>query len=137
MPFSITSFRKLFLSRNDRFQVFASSLLELEGYGYATFLDSNGQKISGVDLSSYISHAYRINAHNNHYYIAGLSFNAESYVLLKMDSIGQVIWKKEYGGSNSDHCFGMDLSNDGFIFLNTYFVEARKKYGSGRFNFKI
>ena len=23
-----------------------------EGYGYATFLDSNGQKISGVDLSS-------------------------------------------------------------------------------------
>ena len=99
-----------------------------EGYGYATFLDSNGQKISGVDLSSYISHAYRINAHNNHYYIAGLSFNAESYVLLKMDSTGQVIWKKEYGGSNSDHCFGMDLSNDGFIFLTGHTLSGTENW---------
>ena len=99
-----------------------------EGYGYATFLDSNGQKISSVDLSSYISHAYRINAHNNHYYIAGLSFNAESYVLLKMDSTGQVIWKKEYGGSNSDHCFGMDLSNDGFIFLTGHTLSGTENW---------
>jgi len=99
-----------------------------EGYGYATFLDSNGQKMSGVDLSSYISHAYRINAHNNHYYIAGLSLNAESYVLLKMDSTGQVIWKKEYGGSNSDHCFGMDLSNDGFIFLTGHTLSGTENW---------
>ena len=99
-----------------------------EGYGYATFLDSNGQKISGVDLSNYISHAYRINAHNNHYYIAGLSFNAESYVLLEMDSTGQVIWNKEYGGSSSDHCFGMDLSNDGFIFLTGHTLSGTENW---------
>mgnify|MGYP001161361072 FL=1 len=99
-----------------------------EGYGYVTFLDSNGQKISGIDLSSYISHAYRISAHNNHYYIAGLSSNAESYVLLKMDSTGQVIWKKEYGGSNSDHCFGMDLSNDGFIFLTGHTLSGTENW---------
>ena len=47
-----------------------------EGNGYATFLDSNGQKLSGIDMSNYISHAYRIKVHNDHYYIAGLSSNA-------------------------------------------------------------
>ena len=36
-----------------------------EGTGYATFLDSNGQKLSGIDLSNYISHAYRIYPQNN------------------------------------------------------------------------
>ena len=99
-----------------------------EGTGHATFLDSNGQKLSGIDLSNYISHAYRIYTHNKHYFIAGLSYNAEAYVLLKLDSTGQVIWKKEYGGSNSDHCFGMDLSSDGFIFLTGHTLSRTKNW---------
>ena len=79
-------------------------------------------------MSNYISHAYRINVHNDHYYIAGLSSNAEAYVLLKMDSTGQVILKKEYGGSNYDHCFGMDLSSDGFIFLTGHTLSGTKNW---------
>ena len=45
-----------------------------------------------------------------------------------MDSIGQVIWNKEYGGSNSDHCFGMDLSNDGFIFLTGHTLSGTENW---------
>ena len=86
-----------------------------EGNGYATFLDSNGQKLSGIDMSNYISHAYRINVHSDHYYIAGLSSNAEAYVLLKWIVLDR-LFEKRIWGANYDHCFGMDLSNDGHIF---------------------
>ena len=35
-----------------------------------------------------------------------------------MDTSLNVIWSKRYGGTQSDHNFGMDIDLDGNIFLN-------------------
>lgn len=39
------------------------------------------------------------------------------YVLLKMDANIQIEWVKQYGGNQSDPCFGMAINSDGFIYL--------------------
>lgn len=88
-----------------------------EGQAYLTFLDAQGNKIRGQSLNQYLSHAYRIESVNNEFIISGLTEEARDYALLKLDSDGQLIWAKTYGGSNSDHCFGMDISTQGNIFL--------------------
>ena len=46
-----------------------------------------------------------------------MSDEANDYVLLKMDTSLNVIWSKKYGGTQSDHNFGMDIDIDGNIFL--------------------
>ncbi len=88
-----------------------------EGEGYITYLDSNGEKLHGINVNNYLSHAYRIRQFNNNFYISGLTEGANDYGLIKTDSAGNVLWSKTYGGSSADHCFGMDLSKDGSIFL--------------------
>lgn len=88
-----------------------------EGSGYITFLDSNGVKSNGIGINNYLAQAYRIKCYNNHYYISGLTENANDYGLIKIDSIGNILWNKTYGGISSDHCFGMDIGPDGMIFL--------------------
>ena len=105
-----------------------SNTFYTEGNGCATFLDSNGQKITLLNLNNYISHAYRIYLHDNKYFISGLSSDAQNYVLIKIDSTGNIDWKKEYGGSNADHCFGMDLSDDGFIYLTGHTLSGTENW---------
>ena len=65
----------------------------------------------------YLAQAYRIEVYNNYFFVSGLSDEANDYVLLKMDTSLNVIWSKRYGGTQSDHNFGMDIDLDGNIFL--------------------
>jgi len=88
-----------------------------EGEGYLTVLDSNGSKIKGLNLNNHIAHAYRIRKIENNLFISGLTKNASDYGLLKTNLEGNIIWSKRYGGASEDHCFGMDVSDDGSIFL--------------------
>ena len=88
-----------------------------EGEGYITLLTSAGDKISGENISSQLSHAYRIQSYNNEFFLSGLTDGACSYGLMKLDSMGNAVWTKTFGGDNSDHCFGMDIGSDGSIFL--------------------
>jgi len=99
-----------------------------EGEGYISFLDNNGFLINGVNINNQLSHAYRIKNYNNEYIISGLTEGASDYGLIKIDSIGNIIWSKEFGGSNSDHCFGMDLSNDGSIFLTGHTLSGTENW---------
>lgn len=88
-----------------------------EGSGYITFLDTVGTKTLGIGLDNYLAQAYRIVDYNNDYYISGLTENANDYGLIKLDSQGNILWHSTYGGIASDHCFGMDIGEDGSIFL--------------------
>lgn len=88
-----------------------------EGEGYITFLDSNGVKEKGINLNAYLAHAYRIKSKNNSLYISGLTEGAKDYGIIKTDRNGNILWRKKYGGSSEDHCFGMDIGIDGSIFL--------------------
>ena len=88
-----------------------------EGQGYIMFLDENANEISSMNLNSYISQAYRIKYVNNELIISGLSEEAFDFKLIKMSLEGDVLWHQSYGGNNYDHCFGMDIGNDGSIFL--------------------
>ncbi len=88
-----------------------------EGQGFIMFLDLNGNEISSMNLNEYISQAYRINYINNELIISGLTEEALDFKVIKMTLDGQVVWHQSYGGNNYDHCFGMDVSNDGNIFL--------------------
>tara|TARA_X000001036_G_scaffold75983_1_gene67511 strand:+ start:461 stop:1795 length:1335 start_codon:yes stop_codon:yes gene_type:complete len=88
-----------------------------EGQGFIMFLDFNGNEISSMNLNEYISQAYRINYINNELIISGLTEEALDFKVIKMTLDGQVVWHQSYGGNNYDHCFGMDVSNDGNIFL--------------------
>ena len=88
-----------------------------EGRGHITFLDTSGIKTLGIDLDNYLAQAYRIIDYNNDYYVSGLTENANDYGLIKLDSLGNILWHRTYGGGASDHCFGMAAGEDGSIFL--------------------
>ena len=88
-----------------------------EGQGFIMFTDEEGNEISSLNLNQYISQAYRIKYINNSLIISGLSEEAFDFKVIKMNLDGEVIWHQEYGGSNYDHCFGMDVSSQGDIFL--------------------
>ena len=88
-----------------------------EGEGFAMFLDENGIEISSQNLSQLIDQAYRVQTFNNELIISGLSEGASDYKVIKMSLDGNVIWHYSYGGVEEDHCFGMDLNDDGEIFL--------------------
>ncbi|MDG1517600.1 MAG: hypothetical protein P8Q42_06190 [Flavobacteriales bacterium] len=98
------------------------------GEGYISFLDSNGIKKDGKNINQYVSQAYRIETFNNELYISGLTENANDYGLVKMDSIGNIIWNKKYGGSSADHCFGMDLGVDGSVFLTGHTLSGTENW---------
>ena len=88
-----------------------------EGQGYMMFLDYDGNEISSLNINQYISQAYRIKYINNHLIISGLTEEALDFKAIKMTLDGTVVWDNEYGGNSYDHCFGMDVSQDGSIFL--------------------
>tara|TARA_A100001011_G_scaffold43041_1_gene40532 strand:- start:484 stop:1992 length:1509 start_codon:yes stop_codon:yes gene_type:complete len=88
-----------------------------EGEGFAMFLDENGIELSSQNLSQFIDQAYRVQTINNELIISGLSEGASDYKVMKMSLDGNVIWHYSYGGTEEDHCFGMDVNDEGHIFL--------------------
>ena len=89
-----------------------------EGEGYISFLDFNGNKLSGKSFDSQMSHAYRIFKVENNLIISGLTAGAEDYALMKTNLNGEKDWVKTYGGDKKDHCFAMDISKDNSIYLS-------------------
>ena len=85
--------------------------------GYITFLDAEGNRTIGQSVNSYMSHAYRIKPIGSDYIISGTTEDALQYAVIKINSSGGLLWYKTFGGSNQDHCFGMDVATDGSIFL--------------------
>ena len=88
-----------------------------EGDGFISFLDNEGNEITSFSIGDYISQAYRIKLFNNELYISGLTDEALNYKMIKMSIEGEVMWHYEYGGNGGDHCFGMDMNEQGEIFL--------------------
>lgn len=88
-----------------------------EGQGLIAFLDTNGQVVNAIDISSDISQAYRVALWGNDIFVAGLSEEALQFTLLKLDSTGSVLWSQEYGGADSEHNFGFDQNAAGEMCL--------------------
>ena len=88
-----------------------------EGEGFVSFLDNEANEITSFSIGNYISQAYRIKLFDNELYISGLTEEALNYKMIKMSLEGDIIWHYEYGGSGSDHCFAMDMNEQGEIFL--------------------
>ena len=64
-----------------------------------------------------MAHAYRSKAYNSEYIISGLTEGAEDYALININGDGTLNWHAKYGGTSSDHNFGMDIDASGSIFL--------------------
>ena len=60
--------------------------------------------------------------------ISGLKEGATDYALIKINSEGDLIWSKAFGGSNSDHCFGMDISSDGGVFVTGHTLSGTENW---------
>ena len=88
-----------------------------EGNGVLLIMDEFLNLTNTIDINNYMSHAYRIHKINNALYISGLTEGASDYSLMKTDFFGNILWNKTYGGNADDHCFGMDVSANGSIFL--------------------
>ena len=87
------------------------------GQGYLTFLDDQGNRLRGVSVDDHLSQAYRVKAFGADYIVAGGTEDALQYGVIRVDGDGLVRWSRNHGGSEEDHCFGMDLGVDGSIFL--------------------
>ena len=81
------------------------------------FFDDNGNIQSSQGLNEYMAQGYRVQYTNESILISGLSEDASDFILVKMDLEGNVIWEQSYGGNSDDHCFGMDVNDNGEIFL--------------------
>ncbi len=88
-----------------------------EGRGFMMFLDNEGNQLNSINLNNFISQAYRIQYIDDSLIISGLTEEALDFKVIKMSLEGEVIWHQSYGGDSFDHCFGMDIGNDGSIFL--------------------
>jgi len=101
-----------------------------EGTGYITFIDSEGNKTSGKNLDTKMSHGYRVYRINDNLIISGLTPGAEDYALMKTNLSGDQVWVKTYGGDNMDHCFAMDISNDNSIYLSGHTLSGVQNWDS-------
>ncbi|MAJ43134.1 MAG: hypothetical protein CMF96_00130 [Candidatus Marinimicrobia bacterium] len=99
-----------------------------EGQGLVTFLNYDGTQINSININNYISQAYRIFNINNELIISGLTEEAFDYKLIKMSLDGEIIWHYEYGGNNYDHCFGMDINDNGDIFLTGHTLSGTENW---------
>ena len=81
------------------------------------FLDNNGNELFSRNLSEYIDQSYRVEYVDNELVISGLSEGASDFKVIKMSLDGTIIWHYSYGGENEEHCFGMDVNDNGDIFL--------------------
>lgn len=50
-------------------------------------------------------------------YTSSFGPGGESYYLVRTDDAGNEVWSKTYGGTDSEHVFAMDLTNDGGFVL--------------------
>ena len=87
------------------------------GRGQITFLDSAGEILAGRSVDAHLSQAYRVQPAGDDFIIAGGTDDALEYGVIKVDAQGKTLWSRTFGGSEEDHCFGMDLGADGSIFL--------------------
>ena len=87
------------------------------GQGNLVFFDDNGNIQSSQGLNEYMAQGYRVQYADESIFISGLSEDASDFILVKMDLEGNVIWEQSYGGNSDDHCFGMDVNDNGEIFL--------------------
>ena len=99
-----------------------------DGKGHISILDSDGNKINGIDLQNHMAQAYRIKKLDNDFVISGLKEGATDYALIKINSEGDLIWSKAFGGSNSDHCFGIDISSDGGVFVTGHTLSGTENW---------
>ena len=112
-----------YVNAEDRLNTFYT-----EGEGYITFLNHLGVKQKGISINNYLSHAYRVENFNDELIISGLTEGSNDYALIKTDSVGAVLWNKAFGGSQSDHCFGMDLNEEGEIFLTGHTISGTENW---------
>ena len=99
-----------------------------EGQGYVMFLDEYGNELSGQNLNQFIDQAYRVKNFNNELIISGLSEGASDYKVIKMSLDGNVLWHYSYGGNDDDHCFGMDVNDNGDIFLTGHTISGTQNW---------
>ena len=99
-----------------------------EGQGYIMFLDIHGTEIFSQNLGELIDQAYRVQNFNSELIISGLSEDASDYKLIKMSLEGDVLWHYSYGGNNEEHCFGMDINDNGDIFLSGHTLSETQNW---------
>lgn len=87
------------------------------GQGYISFLDAQGDFINGQSVNAHLSQAYRVKPAGSDFIISGGTDDALEYGVIRINLAGSVLWSRTFGGSQEDHCFGMDLASDGSIFL--------------------
>ena len=111
-----------------------------EGKGHLTFLDQNGLKLTELDLSDYLSQAYRSYPTHGGYIISGQAEENQQFGLLKIDNTGSIFWYNTYGfestngSADDDHCFALDVAADGSIFLGGHTRFGYRNNGSARTN---
>jgi len=88
-----------------------------EGKGLIMKTDSVGNMIWWKDLSEHMAQCYRVKHKDGNYLISGLTENAMDFALIRANIDGEIMWSEIYGGEKDEHCFGMDVSEDGSIFL--------------------
>ncbi len=88
-----------------------------EGKGYLMKTDANGTLKWHKDMSSYVAQCYRVKEVNDGYIVSGLTEEAMDFALIKTGFSGEVKWNNIYGGTADEHCFGMDVSGEGNIYL--------------------
>ena len=105
-----------------------SNTFYTEGEGYITFLSKEGKKQGSVNINKYLSHAYRVQLFDSSLIIAGLTEGSNDYGVIKTDISGEVVWDKVYGGNKPDHCFGMDINDEGEIFLTGHTLSGTQNW---------
>ena len=95
----------------------ANSTFFVYGQGSMSFLDGNGDLLSTISVNAHLSQAYRVQPSGGDFIVAGGTDDALEYGVLKVSPTGAILWSRTFGGSEEDHCFGMDLGADGSIFL--------------------
>ncbi|MBL6660679.1 MAG: hypothetical protein ISP70_04210 [Crocinitomicaceae bacterium] len=98
------------------------------GQGYLTFMDLAGNITNQFNITDEMAQAYRIKKLGDDFVISGLTQGASDYKLIKINIDGNVMWSKTFGGSNSDHCFGMDTSADGSIYLTGHTLSGTENW---------
>ena len=102
-----------------------------EGKGYVSFADLEGDKMNGKIFGGDLAQAYRIARVGEEFIVSGLSWSENDdldYAVLRIDGSGKEVWRKTFGGSGEDHCFGMDLGKDGSIFLTGHTLSGTKNW---------
>lgn len=111
-----------------------------EGKGQLTFLDTQGNLVEEIDLSAYLDQAYRIYPTQGGYIISGQAAENTRFGLIKITTDGTLLWQRQYGwersniGADDNHCFALDVSSDGYIFLGGHTRVNYQNSGSNQSN---